>query len=230
MNGVRVPTRLIDVLTLAGGRRVVLRPVLPQDADLMQRLVTGLSLQARSQRFFAPIRELPAEWLRRMTLVDHSSHVALIAESFDAAGARAVGEARYVASDSATAEFALCVADDWQRLGIGRRLLASLQAHAAGNGLCRLEGEILAENRAMIALARRQRFRVTPHPNDARLMHASCSLDALVVRDPVCVREPLWACATADAAALHAGATSAMSRLERSVSSTDLHIAQAGLR
>lgn len=61
------PTHLIDVLSLANGRRVTVRPVLPQDAALEQALVRALSPSSRYQRFFAPIRELPADWLRRLT-------------------------------------------------------------------------------------------------------------------------------------------------------------------
>lgn len=198
MNDLQIPTQLIDVLRLADGRRVVLRPVLPQDAELMQQMVRSLSQGARSQRFLAPIRELAPEWLRRLTLVDHRSHVALIAETFDGDRARAVGEARYVVNADAMAEFALCVADEWQRLGIGRRLLASLQIHATRSGLSRLEGEILASNRAMLALAQDQRFRVRPHPSDMQLLYASCELGALTVCDQGRLHEPMQASATVD--------------------------------
>jgi acetyltransferase len=173
---VRVPTRLIDVLTTPDGRRVTLRPVLPQDAELQQRLVRGLSTTARTQRFFAPIHELPPEWLRRMTMVDHVNHVALIAETFEAHGAVAIGEARYVVDGHGAAEFALVVADDWQRHGIGRRLVASLRDHAREAGHARLEGEVLADNGAMLQLARSLGFSLRAHPQDARLVQVSLAL------------------------------------------------------
>ena len=174
----RVPTRLIDVLRLPDGRRVTLRPVLPQDGELQQQLVRSLSPASRTQRFFAPIRELPRDWLERMTLVDHDRHVALVAESFDAdGGAIAVGEARYVVgADAASAEFALAVADDWQRLGIGARLLASLRDHARSVGLERLEGEVRCGNHAMLQLARRLGFALRAHPLDARLVQVVAAL------------------------------------------------------
>ncbi|HMN66050.1 MAG TPA: hypothetical protein PKB08_13680, partial [Burkholderiaceae bacterium] len=43
----RYPTTLIDRLSLADGRVVTIRPVLPQDAELAQRFVAGLSLETR---------------------------------------------------------------------------------------------------------------------------------------------------------------------------------------
>lgn len=182
MTALHVPTRLIDVVRLADGRRVTLRPVLPQDDELQQRLVRSLSPAARTQRFFAPIRELPADWLRRMTQVDHRHHVALVAESFDDApgpAATPVGEARYVIGEhDDAAEFALVVADAWQRHGIGRRLLASLRDHAHAAGLARLEGEVQAGNAAMLALARRLGFELRAHPGDARLVQVVARLGA----------------------------------------------------
>lgn len=160
------PTRLIDVFTLADGRRVTLRPVLPQDAALEQALVRTLSPASRYQRFFAPIRELPADWLQRLTQVDYLNHQALIVETFAGDAAVAVAEARYVVDDTgAQADFAIVVADDWQRLGLGQRLLCTLLRSAADAGLQRLVGDVLATNASMLALARRLGFSVMAHPD-----------------------------------------------------------------
>jgi acetyltransferase len=160
------PTRLIDVWTLADGRRVTVRPVLPQDAALEQALVRALSPAARYQRFFAPIRELPEGWLRELTQIDYRRHQALIAECFEGDEALPVAEARYVVdADGDEAEFAVVVADDWQRLGLARRLLGSLIAQAARSGLERLRGDVLATNRAMLDLAHGLGFRARRHPD-----------------------------------------------------------------
>ncbi len=162
------PTRLIDVWTLADGRRVTVRPVLPQDAALEQALVRALSPAARYQRFFAPIRELPDGWLRELTQIDYRRHQALIAECFDGDEALPVGEARYIVDadgDGDEAEFAVVVVDDWQRLGLARRLLGSLIAQATRSGVKRLRGDVLATNRGMLELAHGLGFRTRRHPD-----------------------------------------------------------------
>ena len=164
------PTRLIDVWTLADGRRVTVRPVLPQDAALEQALVRALSPAARYQRFFAPIRELPEGWLRTLTQIDYRRHQALIAECFDGDEALPVAEARYVVDEAGDeagdeADFAVVVADDWQRRGLARRLIGSLIAQAARSGLRRLRGDVLATNRAMLDLARSLGFHTRRHPD-----------------------------------------------------------------
>lgn len=162
----RYPTRLIDVWALADGRRVTVRPVLPQDAELEQALVRALSPASRVQRFLVPIRELPDAWLRRLTEVDYRSHQALIAEAFDGDRALAVAEARYlVEAPGRDAEFAIVVADDWQRRGLATRLLQVLIGQATRSGLDRLFGDVLATNHAMLALARSLGFHVVRHPD-----------------------------------------------------------------
>jgi acetyltransferase len=173
------PTRLIDRWRLAGGRRVTVRPVLPQDAELEQSLVRGLSPEARYNRFFNPIRELSPGQLEQMTQIDYRRHVALLAESFDGGVAHAVGEARYVVDDSGRgAEFAVVVADEWRRLGLATRRLRALCEHARESGLETLYGDVLASNEAMLAMLRRLGFRRRMHPGDPRLMLATIELNA----------------------------------------------------
>jgi acetyltransferase len=175
----RYPTRLIDRWRLRDGRRVTMRPVLPQDAELEQSLVRSLSPDARYNRFFNPVRELPPELLAQMTQIDYQRHVAVVAESFDGGVGRVIGEARYVVDDSGeAAEFAVVVADDWRRLGIAGRLLHALGRHACASGLKRLYGEVLASNAAMLAMLRRFGFARRMHAGDARLVHATLELQA----------------------------------------------------
>ncbi|HSN31730.1 MAG TPA: GNAT family N-acetyltransferase [Ideonella sp.] len=172
------PTRLIDRWTLADGRSVIVRPVLPQDAELEQSLVRELSPESRYQRFFNPLRELTPAALDAMTRIDYRYHVAIVAESFAGGVERVVGEARYVVDDDGAggAEFALVVADDWRRVGLAGRLLCSLAAHARAAGLESLHGEVLATNQPMLALLRRLGFARRMHPGDARLVRTSFAL------------------------------------------------------
>lgn len=174
------PTHLIDVWTLADGRRVTVRPVLPQDAALEQAMVRALSPASRYQRFFAPIRELPAGWLERLTQIDYRQHQALIVESFEGDEAQAVAEARYVVDAAGeSCEFAVVVADGWQQRGLARRLLQRIIEHAASTGLQRMVGEVLATNRPMLELARSLGFSVMRHPDGgAQVVRVSRPLQA----------------------------------------------------
>jgi acetyltransferase len=174
---VRYPTELIDRWTLRDGRRVTLRPVLPQDAELEQGLVRRLSVQARYNRYFVPIRELSQNVLEQLAHVDHRHHVALVAETFVDGVAQAVGEAQYVVDEaSRDCEFAVVVADEWQRHGIATRLVESLTEHAREAGLHHMVGDVLATNDAMLTMMRKLGFTVKTQPGDARLVQVRLDL------------------------------------------------------
>ena len=145
------------------------RPLVPQDRDAFQEFVRGLSADARANRFLAPVKELSPATLEAMTQPDQARHVAIVATDGD----RIIGEGRYVAvAGNGRAEFAIAVADDWQRRGIGARLLDSLMVAARFAGLQALEGEVLRTNTAMLEFSRRVGFALKGCSGDARLLVA----------------------------------------------------------
>jgi acetyltransferase len=178
----RIPTALIETMRLKDGRTVLVRPVLPQDADLQQAFVRGLSPLSRRRRFHGPVVELPASTLRYMTEVDYDSHLALLAEVFNASGARQVAEARWVRRDDepATADFALAVADDWQGAGLGSALLLRLERSARAHGIERLHGDVLRSNQPMIDCMQRAGARISRDPLDASVLSVEIELGAAV--------------------------------------------------
>lgn len=170
----RYPSALIDRIPLADGRRVTLRPVLPQDFEAEERFVAGLSRETRQRRFHIGIHTLPEPMLRAFTEVDFRTHVALVAEAgYDVEAPILVADARYVVhDDGANAEFAIAVADDWQGVGLGRQLLMRLGDYARRSGLQQLCGDVLRGNTPMIELVRSLGGRVRTHPEDVLLMRA----------------------------------------------------------
>jgi acetyltransferase len=160
----RYPADLIDVVGLADGRRVLIRPVLPQDEALTSAFFGSLPARARYERFLAPVRDLPPELVKRFTNIDYASHLALLAETFAGGNETVVAEARYArdGGDASVAEFAVSVAEDWQGRGLASRLLAKLLCRAASAGIARVVGETLATNAPMLHLARKAGFTAAP--------------------------------------------------------------------
>jgi GNAT superfamily N-acetyltransferase len=157
----RYPAELIDVVWLPGGRRVVIRPVLPQDQELTTAFFAELPAPARYDRFMSPMRHLPPELVKRFTNIDYADHLALVAEVFEDGRETVVAEARYVrGADPSVAEFAVSVADAWQGQGLASRLLGKLISRAATAGVQRMIGGTLATNGKMLHLARKAGFTV----------------------------------------------------------------------
>jgi RimJ/RimL family protein N-acetyltransferase len=191
----RYPAELIDVVRLVDGSKVTLRPVLPQDADIMQSFVRTLSEESRRNRFFRALRELPKDLLTRFTNVDYETHLALLAEVFVDGAEVVVGEARYVRGDDSRAEFAVAVADEWHGKGIGRMLLNVLQQRAAAEGIAMIHGQTLPANGAMQAVARKAGFEIAPDPDEPGVLrlekrigpHAELQRNAVSGLEPAAV-------------------------------------------
>jgi acetyltransferase len=167
MSAPRYPFELVESHRLKGGRLVLIRPIHPQDETLVQSFVRGLSPRSRYFRFHNAIRELDPRMLHAATHVDYRRHLALIAEWFDGDAEVEIGAARYfVRKDGATAEFAIAIADAWQRQGLARHLLQRLMAIAEQRGLERFEGDVLEENHAMAGLALDLGFEVREHSSE----------------------------------------------------------------
>jgi len=64
---------------MRGGGEYTVRPVQPDDAQMLQDLVQGLSKESRYFRFVSSMHELPPAMLARFTLIDYDREMALVA-------------------------------------------------------------------------------------------------------------------------------------------------------
>jgi len=150
---------------------VTLRPITPDDAKVLQAYVRRLSPESRYNRFLGALQELPPAELEHVTHLDRIYDLALLAEMKLGGASVVVGEARHAfAPDRLECEFALSVADDWRRSGIGTLLMAEMERRARSLGARRLVAETLRSNDAMKALAQKTGFSLADMPADARLL------------------------------------------------------------
>jgi hypothetical protein len=78
------PTYLISHWQLADGTDIIIRPIRPEDAELDQRFVRGLSKESRYFRFMDAMHELPETLLASLTQIDYGREkMALIAVTQD---------------------------------------------------------------------------------------------------------------------------------------------------
>lgn len=175
------PAAPVRAVVLGDGRSVWVRPVRPADAELHQAFVRALSPLARMRRFHGPVAELPPAALRYLTEVDQSSHFALLAQT-RVGPPRQVAEARWVrrADEPDIADFAVAVADDYQRRGLGDCLLDLLEQAARANGIRRLHGSVLRSNHPMIRWLARRGWSLVQDADDASALAAERGLDDAV--------------------------------------------------
>lgn len=157
------------VLALPSGERATLRPISPDDVAIETAFVDGLSPQASYNRLFS-VRKPGPEEIWRWTHVDQRCEVAWVAVAERAAGTVMLGVARYVrVACGDDAEFAIVVADEAKRMGVGRALLQALVDEARRAGVATLWGTTFVTNAGMLGLGRALGFRAGREPGDATL-------------------------------------------------------------
>ncbi|MBL8397439.1 MAG: GNAT family N-acetyltransferase [Candidatus Accumulibacter sp.] len=160
------PQHLIQKWQMANGNTVTIRPVRPEDAELEREFVKGMSDESRYFRFMETISELPLAMIVRLTQIDYDREMALIATLVDdSKREQQIGSARYVLTpDGESVEFAIAVADEWQKCGLGRRLISALIDCARSKGYRAMVGDIMNNNHKMLRLLQRLGFTIHPHP------------------------------------------------------------------
>jgi acetyltransferase len=137
------------------GRRLLLRPIRPEDLSQHREFVSHISAEDMHTRFFGSMRTLPDEQLASLTQIDYERAMAFIAEErLEEGERRTLGVARaYADGDNVTAEFAIIVRSDLKGHGLGSLLLEKLIRYCRKRGLRRIVGEVLLQNRRMLELA-----------------------------------------------------------------------------
>jgi acetyl coenzyme A synthetase (ADP forming)-like protein len=145
-----------DVI-LRDGSTLRLRPPTAEDADALLEFFTELSEHSRYLRFHG-FPALGPTLVEPVVEPDWHERGALLA-SLDG---RIVAVANWVRlRDPRAAEIAFTVGDEFQRRGIGTRLLEQLAARAAQAGIEEFVAEVMHENSAMLGVFRDAGFAVT---------------------------------------------------------------------
>ena len=156
---------------LPGGGEYTIRPIRPDDAQMLQQLVQNLTPESRYFRFVSSMAQLPPSMLSRFTLIDYDREMALCAvveeEGEEGVKERTIGVSRYVTNpDQSSCEFSLLVDDGFAGKGIGSRLMLSIMDIAREKGLEQIVGLVLANNGNMLKLMKSLGFVVKPYPDD----------------------------------------------------------------
>jgi GNAT superfamily N-acetyltransferase len=139
-------------LHLSDGSTLQLRPLEPEDGQLLVRLFYRLSPESVYKRFLSPIPDPYRPQMRRLLEIDHRDREALAAIS----DGEVVAVVRYARDTQhpAVADIAIVVEDGWQRKGLGGLLIRRLAAVARRRGIGAFHATMLGDNRPAMRLLR----------------------------------------------------------------------------
>jgi RimJ/RimL family protein N-acetyltransferase len=143
------PFELVELAFLDDGTAVEIRPILPSDDALLERMFYRLSPKTLYRRFFTPVQRPNAAMLEHLCTLDYTDRLALVA----LIDGEVVAVARYDRlAEADEAEVAVTVEDAWQQRGLATRLLWRLTAAARARGVGTFIAGVMGENRPMMGL------------------------------------------------------------------------------
>ncbi len=143
-------------MLLRDGRTAHLRPIRPEDAELMVDFYGRVSDESKYFRFFSPMPTLSDKDVERFTHVDHHDRVAFVVEL----GGLMIAVGRYDVVRDGEAEVAFLVEDKHQGRGIAQLLLEHLAQAGRERGVERFVAEVLPDNQKMIGTFRDAGYRL----------------------------------------------------------------------
>jgi RimJ/RimL family protein N-acetyltransferase len=147
------PNLFEETWRLPSGVPVLLRALQPTDFFLHRQFLHTCSQRSLYQRFFqvAEHAKVTDQQIARYTHFDQTQELAITAVQYPSQE-QELGVARLIQQENALAEFAVIVADPWQRQGLGRKLVKKIIEVAAQRPIRCLQGYVLSENKAMLRL------------------------------------------------------------------------------
>jgi GNAT superfamily N-acetyltransferase len=142
-------------IRLRDGRTVTLRAIAEADTTEIVQAFERLSAKSRYCRFMRSKKKLDGGALERGVQPRPGSDFALVATIPAADGIDIVGAGQYVRAEEGndgTCELAITAAEDWRRIGLATRLLASLVRLARCDGYATVEGWVMAQNTPMLGV------------------------------------------------------------------------------
>ena len=137
-------------MRLPDGRRVFIRPILPDDAPELAEAISTADAETIHWRFLGGRPHVTPELMAHLTQVDYVRRFALVA--IDPVRRNGVAVARYESVGNGVAEVAVAVAPAWRDAGLATELIQLMARAAAERGIHAFTGTYLAENRPVAAL------------------------------------------------------------------------------
>ncbi|BBH16190.1 GNAT family N-acetyltransferase [Nocardioides baekrokdamisoli] len=151
------PSRWEADVLLRDGRTAHIRPVRPDDKQLMTEFYARVSDDSKYKRFFSPMPTLSETLLNAFTEVDYDRRVAMVLTL----RGRMIAVGGYDAVSERDAEVAFLVEDAEQGRGIAQVLIEHLAQAARERGISRFVAEVLPDNIGMIQTFKDAGYRVT---------------------------------------------------------------------
>jgi acetyltransferase len=164
-------------IVLGNDWRIIVRPVRPEDEDLIRDHLAHVSKEDLRLRFFDSIKKFSHRFIARLIDLDYARAMAFVA--INEATKEPLGVVRLHADAThETGEYAVLLRSDLKGRGLGWSLMQLIIEYAKSDGLKRISGQILQENAVMLKLCRELGFEIKTDPQDRGLRDVTLTLES----------------------------------------------------
>ena len=163
-------------LVLAGGWRIFVRPIMPDDEHLFRDLLAHVSKEDLRLRFFDSIKEFSHQFIAGLTHLDYARAMAFVA--IDEDGSDILGVVRLHLDKSPRdrrIRHPAAIGSQGQGPGLGH--YATDDRIRKSEGLRRIDGQILQETSVMLKMCRELGFKVKTDAKDRGVCDVTLVLD-----------------------------------------------------
>ncbi len=156
------PKKYETMWRLKDGRAVLLRPIKPEDEPLWLEMFQNFSEESIRNRFFQILKDTPHETRIRYTNIDYDREIAIVPELTENGHRKILGVVRVsIEPDGKTGEMAFIIADQWQGLGLGTKLVDYAIEICKDMKLKTIYAIMLPDNRRAIDMMRKMGLAIT---------------------------------------------------------------------
>jgi acetyltransferase len=168
------PKKYETVWKVRDGRTVMLRPIKPEDEPLWLEMFQNFSEESIRYRFFQVLKDTPHETRVRYCNIDYDREIAIVAELTENGHRNILGVTRVsIEPDGKKGEIAFIVADPWQGLGLGTKMIDYVLEICKDMKLETVYAIILQENYRAISMMKKMGFTIEYQNDDT----ATATLD-----------------------------------------------------
>jgi acetyltransferase len=155
------PKKYEQLWTMRDGRQILLRPIKPEDEPLWDEMFQTFSEQSIRYRFFQIIKDTPHETRVRYCNIDYDREIAIVPELTEDGKRKILGVVRVgIEPNGKAGEIAFIVADPWQCLGLGTKMVDYAIEIAKDMKIETLYAIMLADNLRAISLMKKMGFAI----------------------------------------------------------------------
>lgn len=151
------------IFQLPDKSKVLLRPIKPEDSEMLLEAFKHLSTNSRMKRFFTPRNSLSESQVKYLTDVDQHNHVAWVAVNLEETEGYGVGRFIRLPESPNTAEYAITVIDEFHNLGLGTLLFTLIYMLAREAGLEYLNGYLIQGNVHFVQRLKALKAKISQH-------------------------------------------------------------------